>query len=191
MGYRLLLKYLFFRIERRYMLTDNYWKLFGATMGKFAGSSESITLIGYDGDICMGNATSLTEPYTLLGGISLSYSQYYGSYYGVFWGRGTTPPTKNDYKLEDPITDGTLATVGSRETLIKTDNGDHYRISALHQVTNNTNNDITITEAGIFGNWKSGGKVFLLDHTILETPVVIPARKTVPIEYAIKFPYGG
>ncbi len=172
------------------MLTNNYWKLFGATMGKIAGSSESVTLIGYDGTACSGTAISTAEPYTLLGGISQSYSQYYGSYYGVFWGRGTTPPTIDDYALESPIIDDSLATVGSLSTLIKTDNGDHYRITAVHQVTNKTNNDITITEAGIFGNWKSGGKVFLLDHTILETPVVIPARKTVPIEYAIKFPYG-
>ena len=177
------------------MLTNNYWKLFGATMGKIAGSTENITLIGSDGFPCAGYATSTSEPYILLGGISLSYSANYGSFYGVFRGRGTTPPTINDYKMEDPITDGSLATVGSIDSLVKTDNGDHYRISALHQVANNTNNDITITEAGIFGNWTSGGKIFLLDHTILdhtilETPVVIPARKTVPIEYAIKFPYG-
>ena len=171
------------------MLTNNYWKLFGATMGKIAGSTENVTLIGLDGNTCTGNATSTSEPYTLLGGISLAYSSNYGSYYGTFWGRGTTPPTGNDYKMEDPINDGSLSIVSSQGTLIKTDNGDHYRISALHQVTNTTDQDITITEAGICGIWKSGGKAFLLDHTILENPVVIPARKTVPIEYAIRFPY--
>ena len=173
------------------MLTDNYWKLFGAAMGKVAGSTESLALKGPDGSSCTGTAvSSSSKPFTLLGGIALSYASNYGSYYGVFWGTGTTPPTKEDYKMEAPLVDGSIATMGSRENMMKIDNGDHYLISALHQVTNNTNRDIAITEAGLFGNWENAGKVFLLDRTVLETPIVVPAKKTVPVEYAIRFLYG-
>ena len=69
-------------------------------------------------------------------------------------------------------------------------NGDHVRISATHQVTNNTDADIAVSEIGCFGNLSASGKPFLLDHTVLETPVVVPAGKTVTMEYVIKFPYG-
>ena len=160
-------------------------------MGRVKASVEEVNLIGIDGGAVIGSPIINTAtPYTLLGGLSMSYADTnYGSYWGVFWGRGTTPPTRSDYRLEDPIIDGTITTVGSVSNLVKTDNGDCYRISSVHQVTNNTNETITISEAGTFGNFTSGGKVFLLDHTVLPTPVTIPPRKTASIEYIVNFPY--
>jgi hypothetical protein len=66
---------------------------------------------------------------------------------------------------------------------------DCVRISVPHSVTNLTSQDITISEIGCLGQIESGNS-FLLDHTVLETPVVVPAGKTIALEYAIKFPFG-
>ncbi|MBQ1255643.1 MAG: hypothetical protein IIX91_07630, partial [Clostridia bacterium] len=59
-----------------------------------------------------------------------------------------------------------------------------------HQVTNNTDEEITVSEIGCFGVLANGGKVCMLDRTVLEEPIVIPPKETVSLEYVIKFPYG-
>ena len=74
--------------------------------------------------------------------------------------------------------------------MVRAEGPDHYRFSAVHQVTNNTDEEIAISEIGCFGSITNGGKVLMLDRTVLKTPVVIPPRETVPLEYVIKFPYG-
>ena len=174
------------------MLTRNYWQFFASMMGRLNGSSQSLTLTLPDGttltDAVFGSAS---KPYTLLGAICAPFSnENYGKSYGTWYGKGRTPATMEDYKLEEPITDGSLTIAGGKNTYTTTINGDHVRIAAAHLVTNNTSEDIAVSEIGSFGCFTSAGKPIMMDHTVLETPVIIPARDTSTIEYVIKFPLG-
>lgn len=176
------------------MLTRNFWRIIGAIMPRLGGNTYSATLVLPTGaTIAETMLSSSAKPYSLLGAISSPYNAItYGSTIaGTWYGKGTTPATLDDYTLEEPFTDDRVTGVcGGPSSLTNTEGPDHYRISATHQITNNTTEEVTITEIGCFVAVTSAGKVCLLDRTVLETPIVIPAKETVSVEYVIKFPYG-
>lgn len=175
------------------MLTKNFWSIFSAVMSRYEANSYYAPVVYADGtEGSEPLLTSSSKPSTVLGAMVLPRSDSnYGSSIGTWYGRGTTPATVDDYALEAPITDDSLTgTCGGISALLKTAGADHYRISITHQVTNTTAQEITISEVGCFGQLSSGGKAVLLDHTVLETPITIPAKETISLEYVIKFPYG-
>lgn len=174
------------------MLTKNFWTIFTGFAGRISGSTKLITMTKIDGsaysDTIFGTAA---KPYTLLGAICLpECSTKYGTWYGTWYGRGRTPATADDYTLEDPITDGSLTGASGSSALITTVANGYMQISAPHSVTNNTNEEITIGEVGCFGMTYSNGSGVLLDRTVLDEPITIPAKGTVAFEYVIKFPFG-
>ena len=176
------------------MLTRNYWKIFGAIMPRLGGNTYSATVKIVDGTTLTETMfSSAAKPYTILGAIAApkANSLYGGGTTGTWYGKGTTPATIDDYALEDPITDSSLSIAcGGASALVRAEGPDHYRISVAHQVTNNTDEEITVSEIGCFGVLTNGGKVCLLDRTVPEEPIVIPPKETVSLEYVIKFPYG-
>lgn len=176
------------------MLTRNYWRFFSAMMARLTGVTYSVTVTLPDGTtITDGLLTTSSRPYNVLGTIAAPYSDatYGKTIPGTWYGKGTTPAALDDYTLEAPITDGSITAIcGGNSNLVRAEGPDHYRFSAVHQVTNNTDEEIAISEIGCFGSITNGGKVLMLDRTVLKTPVVIPPRETVPLEYVIKFPYG-
>ena len=179
------------KIEK--MLTKNFWSIFGVVMPRYEANSNYAPVVYADGTAgSEALLSSSSRPHTVLGAMVLPRSNTnYGSSIGTWYGRGTTPATVDDYALEAPITDSSLTgTCGGISALLRVAGADHYRISVTHQVTNTTAEEITISEVGCFGQLSAGGKVVLLDHTVLETPVVIPPKETVSLEYVIKFPYG-
>ena len=174
------------------MLTRNFWKVFAPLVGRFqAGSTEvSVKLIN-------GNNLSATVygasnmPYTLLSAMSIPWNNAeIGNWFGTWYGTGTTPATMDDYKLANPITDTSITGRSGSKAMVITLDADGVRYSAPHSLTNTTSNDIVIGEIGCFGQVDGSKSSFLLDRTVLETPVVVPAGKTVAMEYVIKFPYG-
>ena len=111
---------------------------------------------------------------------------------GVSFGTGTTPATASDYKLESTL-DSTQITV-SNPSAVSYSRGDTYEeYSVTFGVTNKTSNAITISEIGLtavpyYSN--SGTSVYVLvDRTVLETPVTIPAGQSKQITYTIRFNY--
>jgi len=67
---------------------------------------------------------------------------------------------------------------------------DHARIYATHEVTNNSTSDVTVTEVGVFGAVNaSSTSVFMIDRTVLNTPITIPAGQSRSITVAIQFDY--
>ena len=174
------------------MLTKNFWKIFAGLVGRIQGETKEVTVTLPDNTQYTDTLfASSSRPYGLLGVLSTPLcNNYIGSWYGTWFGTGTTPPTIEDVTLEAPITDESIACKGSTQSLIVVTEPDCVRISAAHSLTNTTSKDITIKEVGCFGKINSEQGAFLLDRTVLNTPIVIPAGRTVPIEYAIKFPYG-
>ena len=105
------------------------------------------------------------------------YKEYQNSGSGVLFGTGTTPPTYTDNKLSgSPIRGLTVSAEVTKENYSN-------EIVALYTITNNTGNDVTIGEVGLCYTWA------LLDRTVLENPVTIPAGSIGQITYTITFNY--
>ena len=102
-------------------------------------------------------------------------------------GTGTTAPTVDDYRLESPITTNLScdSISVSRTSLIKT-----YTAT----FTNSGSSDITVTEVGfiVYMNYQLSGDAekadnFLIDRTVLDTPVIIPAGESRTVTYELSF----
>jgi hypothetical protein len=105
--------------------------------------------------------------------ISMFNSTYYydsGCYIGI--GTGTTPPTKQDYKLASEVA---RAAAGATYA----DGGTSFSVSATFSLSSDTQ----ITEVGLF--WRDGfnGYIFLLDRTLLDPPVTFPANTPMVVNY--------
>jgi len=98
-------------------------------------------------------------------------------------GTGTTVATEDDYELETVNTDVScdVVVVGTSVNHTKT-----YTAT----FSNPTSNDITVTEVGLYGYIyvsTSENADFLLDRTVLNTPITIPAGESKPITYELSF----
>lgn len=112
---------------------------------------------------------------------------------GIYLGSGSTPPTENDYSLESRITGG-LTPSSTNETAGVDENGNPF-ITFVFTLTNTTANDITVAEIGYFqtcmaaasyGGNASAYERFMLDRTVLQNPVTVPANGNAVIEYTLK-----
>lgn len=100
-------------------------------------------------------------------------------------GSGNTAPTENDYCLESPIDLGFSGKSYCTPILDENNN----IIGTQNSVTyiNNTGSEVTIREIGTY--WcafftnASAVSWFLIERTVLETPVVVPVNGTVTIAF--------
>lgn len=103
-------------------------------------------------------------------------SGFYLEKVGIALGSGTTQPTKEDYKIETPIT--TLTSNGAGNNIRQS--GVYlsdYIITATQNVVNNTSNTITISEIGLFiGN--SSGCILLTRDVIAPVTLAVGESKT-------------
>lgn len=110
------------------------------------------------------------------------------SSYGLWMGTGTTPPTINDITMEAPITSG--LTVVNSAAINRYVEETRVRYDSTFVVRNDTSNDMTISEFGVFGGVDSSSKTYagiLYEHTVLEEDkrFTIPAGETRLITYSI------
>lgn len=114
---------------------------------------------------------------------------------GVCFGLGTTPPTVDDYKLENQITAGVTITRTS-ETGGRDQNGNPL-YDTVYSIKNNTAAAITVSEIG----WRvdalcnsrmfaGGGGYYntyslLIDRTVLDNPITIAAGETGLVKYTV------
>lgn len=166
------------------MLTKNFYSFMGSAL---SGSSTSARFILVDGSgYTAPITTSDTPPFSAMNNWSYSVEKK-----GVSFGTGTTPATASDYVLES-ILDNTKINV-SVPSAVSYSRGDTYdEYSVTFGVTNKTADAITISETGLavaLSNY-SGAKYALVDRTVLDTPVTIPAGQSKQITYTIRFNYG-
>ena len=108
------------------------------------------------------------------------------NYGGVILGDGDTPPTSDDYKLAGNIVTG----FDYSKTLTRVVSETAVTATAVYTITNANSTEINIKEIGLIGNAHSNAgssKIFLLDRTVLDTPVTIPAGGVGQVEYTITF----
>ena len=107
---------------------------------------------------------------------------------GVSFGIGTTPANPTDYKLENSLPNTQISvSVPSAVSYSRGDTFDEY--SVTFGVTNITTDAISISEIGLIAAPQTAYPV-LVDRTVLDTPVTIPAGQSKQITYTIRFNYG-
>lgn len=110
-------------------------------------------------------------------------------YGGVYFGRGTTPAARTDYKLESVITSGlTISNVYTFPQLETVDG--KYVWSASYVVKNTSTEDIVISEVGYYGQVgrnSSADYLALMERTVLSTPLTIKPGESKLITYKLTF----
>lgn len=111
------------------------------------------------------------------------------AYPGVYFGTGSTPANKSDYKLESLIESGLQIT--SPSSAVWTDEGNgKYSIAADFVVRNTTESEINIYEIGIFTPVSNGTSEFyqvLMERTVLAEPITIAPGEPKLVTYKITF----
>jgi hypothetical protein len=93
-----------------------------------------------------------------------------GAYIGI--GTGTTPPTKQDYRLASEVA---RAAAGATYA----DGGTSFSVSATFSLSTDT----AITEVGLYYREGYSGYMWLLDRTLLSPPVTFPANTPMVVNY--------
>lgn len=146
----------------------------------------------YDGfrDIANNTPSSATSANDILSAmettakdINLSVSTTQSTGLCICVGTGTTAPTKSDITLNTPISVSDISCSSSTNTY--STNNTRIITSIL---VNNTASDITITETGLlmdmYVNSYFSYKI-LLDRTVLESPITIPAGQSRTLMYEL------
>ena len=108
--------------------------------------------------------------------------------YGVVFGNGDTPVTMDDYKLAGSIVTGCTVTLANGSSCAD----DGVTIEKTFSVSNTGNADITIKEVGIvhaFYYSSTAYKYALVERTVLDSPVTIPAGGFGQVIYRISAPF--
>jgi hypothetical protein len=177
------------------MFTKNWYKLiaancFGEDSAKswgvvtFTGATSTNTT-GAWANMDMGISSG--SKYPALNRVALTTSTKQQG--GVAIGSGRTPATLNDYKLESMILNSSL----SASTVVnKTKEDGRVTLTSLITITNGDTSDITIGEVGAFMNTSissADSACVLLERTVLDTPVTIPAGGVGQVTYTVQFNY--
>ena len=176
------------------MFTNNWYKTLASAITKNS-AKNFVNINGVETglysrnsiyNISFGDSTGASES-AYIGRLVQTYNEYGG----VRLGTGDTPATVNDYKLS-----GTLITGYSFTAEVKTQNSaESDKITATYTITNTSSSEITIKEVGIvakMANTTSTAQIQhmgLLERTVLDTPVTIPAGGVGQVVYTITFNY--
>lgn len=104
---------------------------------------------------------------------------------GIYFGTGSTPPTRDDFRLESPITSGLSITNLSTTVQYAEEGEGKYSASAGYVIQNTTDADINIYEFGAFAKFADAR--FLMERTVLTEPITIPSGEKKLVTYKIIF----
>jgi hypothetical protein len=110
---------------------------------------------------------------------------------GVIFGNGTTPPTRDDYCLSGDV----ISTVTSTANGGFTTDADGATGTYTYTLTNTGTADITIGEVGLIAGGHSTSSrtapdyKCLLERSVLDEPVTIPAGGVGQVTYTIRMNY--
>ena len=170
------------------MVLRNWYNLMKANRAQQILTEALTYWNGSTSDVAYRSAAGIEKSLALspTDGLKLGSTGGGGTYSYIVLGSGTTPATVDDYKLENQITSGLT---GTTAITVDEDNDAIYVLT----LTNTSSEDITIGEVGIFAscftkNSSSSTALFLLERTVLDAPITIPAGGIGTIDYSIKLP---
>lgn len=166
------------------------------------GSGTTSGLINVSGETPSTTSASNLKYWTIFGdgynGYNYSYYSYpylgrveksTSSYSGVIFGTGSTAPTVDDYKLSGSIVTG-FSYSATKTSVTYSDTG--MTVSWTYSITSTASSDITIREVGLIASTSGSSgaaNMCLLDRTILDEPVTIPAGGVGQVTYTITMDY--
>ena len=134
---------------------------------------------------CVFDHTGNGIPFVDINGKSITLAKWYNSQYSDFHfaligGSGSTPPTEDDYKLENPIA---LTSAGQSILYDK-----EHTITIVEVLKNASSESVTITEVAckVHGGNYGGAWDWIISRDLI-TPITIPAGETRTIQYTIEF----
>lgn len=114
------------------------------------------------------------------------------TYAGIYLGTSNTPATASDYFVGSVITSG--LTAGTPSVSLGVDeNGNPYK-QIVVLLTNTTASDIVVKEVGYVQQFFAANAIltspsllrFLLDRTVLPSPLTVPANGSAALKYTLK-----
>jgi len=140
----------------------------------YTSSGKECSNIGNSNKLYVGLTSALSD--------TLKTNDYYSKSAHLIIGTGTGTISENDYCLFNEASNCTCVSAASSTT-------SNLTKSYTATFQNNSESDVTITETGIMGKLyiENGWYKVLLEHTLLETPVIIPAGGTRTITYVWSF----
>lgn len=178
------------------MLTKNYYSAFRNMLDAYTSLTSDVrvpltTYLGYAGNSgtsygSMDEWAGLQRSGTVLqSAITNSNTSSNPQLNGVIFGDGTGTVSSDDYKLFGSVVTG--FSYSATQEVVRTDN--ECVKKHIYTITNGTSEDVTISEIGYIAQYYSGGCYHnaLLDHTLLEEPVTIPAGGVGQVTYTITF----
>ena len=163
------------------MVTKNWYTVFKAQMAQTTILNGLRDTSGTTYNAGYGTSTSYIYLDTIVPKAgNLNWSR--GST-GVVLGSGSTPPTMDDYTLEEMIESGLSGSVTN--TAVDENNN----VTKTYTITNTSDKDIIIAEIGIHG-WaytqqNKSSIAILIDRTLLEQPITIPAGGVGIVTYTL------
>ena len=168
------------------MLTNNFYSVLAQNMIGTVKPDSIKTTSGALGKI--NNAGGSYLPFFISGSnnkvdLSIVNQNYSSSKGGVVFGDGNTPATAEDYKLAGNIIKGFTAIANLAHSI---DNGVAQVVATY---TINASSEVTIKEIVAFAYTGGGNSAYIVDRTVLDTPVTIPAGGIGQVVYTITFNY--
>lgn len=174
------------------MITKNWYKMIATLILGKKGVSWSADILNTDG---------VSKPHYFNTSNSYFYDTYsfeqmlstiktsYTDGLGVCFGTGNTPATLDDYKLSGDI----ITTLSGPCAISRGIDADGAYITARYTLNNNGNSSVTVSEiAALTYIWttNSSNRAYpMIDRTVLDTPVTIPAGGVGQVVYTITFNY--
>lgn len=165
------------------MLTKNFYN---AVIAGMAGKQINNALRSYDGTVYPAYSTLAN-----VGLFMYNLSVTTGISTGVRIGKGVTPPTQDDYTIENQITSGITVTTPSSLSAGFEDGC--IVMSCTYGLTNTGTTAVSISEICLFGYFNttntSNQKLCMVDRTVLESPITIKPDESKQVTYSIRFNY--
>lgn len=171
----MLLKNFYIALASHVFLQDDTAKMSKNIFGTNIATSSSYC----EDNLCIGttsNASYCPSLYTA------------NTYSGVVFGTGTAPVTFDDYTLSGTeITSYTYS-----RTVTKSVDELGMSITGLYTITNTSNESFTIGEVGLrctYNGSSGSSNIIMIERTVLESPVTIPAGGVGQVTYTIRMNY--
>ena len=172
------------------MITSNFKKFLMLLLAS-QGTSSALSMVPVKTPT--GSTKYIAPSFSAFPGEPAMFFTTSMSDYGIHVGSGSTPPAESDYALEQPITSGLTAT--SPSITVNYDAAGNPYKDILLTLSNTTSSDITITEVGYYVRmvyWDTQGvttnnkMAFMIDRTLLDSPLTIPANGAGVLKYQLK-----
>lgn len=163
------------------MLTKNFYSYIKAKLQNAAAEFTT-----KNGEVTTYSPISDNPPFEVMNKWSASVNAK-----GVSFGTGNTPASMSDYALGSILGNTQISvSTPSAVSFSRGETFDEYSVS--FGITNKTAEAITVSEVGLTARMHPNydNAYALVDRTVLDSPITIPANQTKHIAYTIRFNYG-